>query len=105
MTSNRSLQNFADLPTPTPEFTIAKHLIWRNKMRRTFSAALILLFALAGCKAKEAYHKAKISQDLDQRGTRDLMKDVSKDRYTPRSDGKLTDGQMQLYLKAGGQEK
>ncbi len=74
-------------------------------MRRTFSAVLILSFALAGCKAKEAYDKAKISQDLDKRGTMDLMKDVSKDKYTPPSDGKLTDGQMQMYLKVRGHEK
>ena len=74
-------------------------------MRRTLSAVLMLSIALAGCRAKEAYDKAKISQDLDKHGTMDLMKDVSKDRYTPPSDGKLTDAQMQMYLKVRGHEK
>ncbi|HXA17542.1 MAG TPA: hypothetical protein VN380_11150 [Thermoanaerobaculia bacterium] len=74
-------------------------------MRRTFSAVLMLSIALAGCRAKEAYDKAKISQDLDKHGTMDLMKDVSKDKYTPPSDGKLTDAQMQMYLKVRGHEK
>ena len=74
-------------------------------MRRTLSAVLMLSMALAGCKAKEAFDKAKISQDLDKHGTMDLMKDVSKDKYNPPSDGKLTDGQMQMYLKVRGHEK
>jgi hypothetical protein len=74
-------------------------------MRRTLSAVLMLSMALAGCKAKEAYDKAKISQDLDKHGTMDLMKDVSKDKYEPPADGKLTDGQMQMYLKVRGHEK
>jgi hypothetical protein len=70
-------------------------------MRRTFSAVLILSLALAGCRAKEA----TISQDLEKHGTIDLMKDVSKDKYTPPSDGKLTDAQMEMYLKVRGHEK
>ncbi len=74
-------------------------------MRRTFSAVLMLSIALAGCRAKEAYDKAKISQDLDKHGTLDLMKDVSKDKYTPPSDGKLTEGQIQMYLKVREHEK
>jgi hypothetical protein len=61
--------------------------------------------ALAGCKAKEAFDKAKISQDLEKHGTLDLMKDVSKDKYQPPADGKLTDAQMQMYLKVRGHEK
>jgi len=74
-------------------------------MRRTLSAVLMLSMALAGCKAKEAFDKAKISQDLSKHGTMDLMKDVSKDKYEPPADGKLTDAQMQMYLKVRGHEK
>jgi hypothetical protein len=74
-------------------------------MRRTFSAVLMLSIALAGCRAKEAYDKAKISQDLEKHGTMDLMKDVSKDHYNPPSDGKLTDSQVQMYLKVREHEK
>ena len=74
-------------------------------MRRTLSAVLLLSIVLAGCKAKEAYDKAKISQDLDNHGTMDLMEDVSKDKYTAPSDGKLTEGQVQMYLKVREHEK
>jgi hypothetical protein len=65
----------------------------------------MLSMALAGCKAKEAYDKAKISHDLDKHGTMDLMKDVSKDKYEAPADGKLTDAQMQMYLKVREHEK
>ena len=74
-------------------------------MRRTFSALLTLSLVFAGCKAKEAFDKAKISQDLSKRGTLDLMKDVANDKYDPPKDGKLTDGQVQMYLKVRGHEK
>src|SRR3954452_1916096 len=70
-------------------------------MRRTFSAVLILSCVLAGCRAKEA----KIAQELEKHGTMDLMKDVSNDKYTPPSDGKITEAQMQMYLKVRGHEK
>jgi len=74
-------------------------------MRRTLSAVLMLSIALAGCRAKEAFDKAKISQDLEKHGTMDLVKDVSNDKYNPPSDGKLTDSQMQMYLKVREKEK
>jgi len=75
-------------------------------MRRTLSAVLMLsIVALTGCRAKEAIDKARISQDLDKHGTMDLMKDVSNDHYKPPSDGKLTDAQMQMYLKVREHEK
>ena len=74
-------------------------------MRRTLSAVLVLSIVIAGCRAKEAFDKAKISQDLDKHGTMDLMKDVSKDKYNPPSDGRLTDAQMQMYLKVREHEK
>ena len=74
-------------------------------MRRTLSAVLMLSIALAGCRAKEAFDKAKISQDLEKHGTMDLVKDVSNDRYNPPADGKLTDSQMQMYLKVREKEK
>lgn len=74
-------------------------------MKRTLSALFALSLVLAGCKAKEAFDKAKISQDLSKRGTLDLMKDVANDNYTPPADGKLTDAQVQMYLKVRGHEK
>lgn len=74
-------------------------------MRRSFLAGLCLLIALTGCKAKELAEKASITRDLEKRGTIDLAKDISKDKYTPPADGKLTDAQIQMYLKVRDHEK
>jgi hypothetical protein len=74
-------------------------------MRRTAAALLCLSVALAGCKAKELAEKAAISKDLEKRGTTDLMKEVARDSYTPPEDGRLTDSQVQMYLKVREQEK
>jgi hypothetical protein len=71
-------------------------------MNRTLSALLVLSLALglAGCGSKEA----KISQDLSKKGTLDLMKEVSDDNYEAPADGKLTDAQIQMYLKVREKE-
>src|SRR5512138_793688 len=80
--------------------------IWRkHPMRRTLLAALCLSILLAGCKAKEAFDKVSIAKELDKKGTTDLMKDVANDKYTPPADGKLTDAQVQMYLKVREHEK
>lgn len=74
-------------------------------MRRSFSALLLVCVALSGCKAKEAFDKATIANDLDKRGTVDLMKEAANDKYNPPADGKLTDAQVQMYLKVREHEK
>jgi hypothetical protein len=74
-------------------------------MRRTLTAVLCLTFVFAGCKAKELASKAAISADLDKRGTTDLMKEVANDEYTAPADGRLTDAQVQMYLKVREHEK
>src|SRR5438128_12363971 len=74
-------------------------------MRRMIPAVLILSFVLVGCKIKELADKAKIAKDLENRGTIGLMKDVSKDKYDPPKDGKLTEAQIQMYLKVRQHEK
>jgi nitrous oxide reductase accessory protein NosL len=74
-------------------------------MRRTLTAVLCLTFVFAGCKAKELASKAAISADLEKRGTTDLMKEVAKDEYTAPEDGRLTDAQVQMYLKVREHEK
>jgi hypothetical protein len=74
-------------------------------MRRTLLAGLCLTVALSGCKAKEAIDKASISNDLDKHSTTDLMKRVAEDKYTAPADGKLTEGQIQMYLKVREHEK
>ncbi len=74
-------------------------------MRRMIPAVLSLSLLFAGCKAKEALDKANIANDLNKRGTVDLMKEVADDKYEPPADGRLTDAQVQMYLKVRGHEK
>ncbi len=74
-------------------------------MRRTLIAVLALSLVFAGCRLKEAVDKASISKDLDKKGTMDLMKEVADDKYDPPADGKLTDKQVQMYLKVREKEK
>lgn len=74
-------------------------------MRRTSVVVLCLSLALAGCKAKELADKASISKDLDKRGTVDLLKEVGNDNYTAPEDGRLTEAQIQMYLKVREHEK
>lgn len=76
-------------------------------MRRAILTALTLLlvFSLAGCKAKEMIDKTSIAKDLKERGTTDLMKQVAEDSYDPPADGRLTDAQVQMYLKVREHEK
>lgn len=75
-------------------------------MRRTLLAGLCLTIALTGCKAKELADKVAISRELSKSGsTTDLMKKVADDKYTAPADGKLTDAQVQMYLKVREHEK
>lgn len=74
-------------------------------MRRIVPFVLAISVVLCGCKAKELAEKADIAKDLHKRGTIDLMKEVEKDKYTPPQDGKLTDAQVQMYLKVRDHEK
>jgi hypothetical protein len=75
-------------------------------MRRTLPVVVLSLsIALIGCRAKELAEKADISKDLHKRGTVDLMKQVADDKYTPPADGKLTDSQVQIYLKVRERER
>ena len=74
-------------------------------MSRSLAVLLCLSLALAGCKAKELADKAAISGDLKERGTTDLMKEASEDQYNPPADGRLTDAQVQMYLKVREHEK
>ncbi|MEO8218510.1 MAG: hypothetical protein ABI718_15655 [Acidobacteriota bacterium] len=76
-------------------------------MRRTvtIAAALVLSLTLTGCKAKEIYDSARASADLQKRGTTDVLKQASKDQYKPPADGRLTDTQVQMYLKVREHEK
>jgi len=74
-------------------------------MRRILPAVLCLTVALAGCKAKEAIEKSSVEQDLKNRGTTDLMKEIANDKYDAPKDGHLTEAQVQMYLKVREHEK
>lgn len=74
-------------------------------MRRSLLLMLCLCVALAGCKAKELAEKASISEDLKERGTTELMEQVANDEYNPPADGRLSDNQVQMYLKVREHEK
>jgi hypothetical protein len=75
-------------------------------MRRTLPILLTAAVVLAGCRAKEAFDKADIAHELNRSGsTRDLVKEVANDHYTPPKDGRLTDGQVQMYLKVRDHER
>jgi len=74
-------------------------------MRRILPAVLCLTVALVGCKAKEAIEKASVEQDLKNRGTKDLMKEIANDKYDAPKDGHLTEAQVQMYLKVREHEK
>ena len=69
-------------------------------MRRTLFAVVTLPLLLAGCMKETS-----IQKDLDKRGTLDLMKEVADDKYTPPKDGRLTDAQVQMYLKVRNHER
>jgi tetratricopeptide (TPR) repeat protein len=74
-------------------------------MARRLILLLCVILALGGCKAKELVDKASIAKDLKSRGTMDLMKEVANDSYDPPADGRLTDAQIQMYLKVREKEK
>jgi hypothetical protein len=76
-------------------------------MRRTLVLilGLLLLAGLAGCKAKEAAEQAAISDDLEDKGTRELLEETAEDSYDPPADGRLSDSQIQMYLKVREKEK
>jgi hypothetical protein len=74
-------------------------------MRRMVPAILAVSVVLGGCRAKELVEKANIAKDLDKRGTVSLMNEVANDKYDPPKDGKLTEAQVQMYLKVREHEK
>jgi hypothetical protein len=75
-------------------------------MRR---APLFILFALPlllpSCRARKLLQEASIRKDLNKTSTRQLLRDVAEDKYTPAADGRLTEAQIQMYLKVRDHEK
>lgn len=72
-------------------------------MRRTLILIPCFVLALFACKGK--VEKASIAKDFKERGTTDLMKEVANDSYDPPQDGRLSDVQVQMYLKVREHEK
>lgn len=68
-------------------------------------ACAALLLASLGCKMKEKMDKAAIAADLNNKGTMDLIKETSKDQYTAPADKRLTEAQIQMYLKVREHER
>lgn len=72
-------------------------------MRSTLILIPCFVLALFACKGK--LEEASIAKDLEERGTTDLMKEVANDSYDPPRDGRLTEVQVQMYLKVREHEK
>lgn len=73
-------------------------------MRRTFAVVFCLSLALVGCKAKEAAEKADVAKSIEEKGITDLMEEISRDSYDAPADGRLTEAQVQMYLKVRERE-
>ncbi|HEY5611843.1 MAG TPA: hypothetical protein VIL97_11605 [Thermoanaerobaculia bacterium] len=73
------------------------------KKLMTLSLSFVLALSLAACGKEKS--RAAIKEDLEERGTMDLMKEVADDRYDPPTDGKLTEKQIEMYLKVREHEK
>jgi hypothetical protein len=72
----------------------------------TLLLCLTLVAALAGCgKAEKVLEQAAISKDLKQKGTLDLMKEAAEDDYQPPANGRLSEEQIQMYMKVREHEK
>lgn len=62
-------------------------------------AAVLILPLLLGCGKKPAEDDASIRKSLEEKGTVDLMDQVSKaPDYQPPADGRLTERQVEMYL-------
>jgi uncharacterized lipoprotein NlpE involved in copper resistance len=68
-------------------------------------AAIAALLLSVGCNAKKELDEAAISDSLKKKGTSELLKEAGKDEYNPPSDGRLTDKQIEMYLKVREHEK
>ena len=76
-------------------------------MRRTkvLVGTAVIAMALAGCGAKEKLSEAAIADDLSDRGTQELLEEAANDTYDAPADGRLTDAQVQMYMKVREHEK
>lgn len=66
--------------------------------------AVIALTSLSACKLKKEMDQASLSASMATKGTTELLKQTAEDDYTAPADGKLTEGQIQMYLKVRERE-
>jgi hypothetical protein len=64
------------------------------------SVCLLAALACGGEKSKE-----EISETLEDKGATEVLKQAADDSYDPPADGKLTEAQVQMYLKVREREK
>lgn len=73
------------------------------KIGRT--ALVVCLLATLACGRDEKKSPEEISDTLQDKGTTDVLKAAADDKYDPPADGRLTDAQVQMYLKVREREK
>jgi hypothetical protein len=64
----------------------------------------VCLLATVACGRGEK-SKEDVSESLKDRGTTEVLKKAADDKYTAPADGRLTDAQVQMYLKVREREK
>src|SRR5688500_14779005 len=74
--------------------------IMRRVLRLLLSVVFVLAFTACGGKKE-----ADISKDLKSKGTLELMQEAADDRYESPADERLTEKQVQMYLKVREHEK
>lgn len=76
-------------------------------MRRTITASGIMLLSLtlAACGAKEKLSEAAIADNLSDVGTTELLEQTEDDTYEAPEDGRLSEKQIEMYLKVRDHEK
>jgi hypothetical protein len=70
-------------------------------MRRTVVYLIAAAITLVGC-GKESSEKT--AERLKDKGAMDVVRQAADDKYDPPADGKLTDAQVQMYLKVRERE-
>jgi len=78
-----------------------------NRYRSVLAITLLgLALAATGCKSKPADDEASIKETLQEKGTIDVMDQVSKaPEYKAPADGKLTDAQVKMYIEVRQREQ
>lgn len=78
-------------------------------MKRYGSLFIVLLLTAGvaiGCKSKPADDEASIKETLEEKGTIDVMDEISKaPEYKGPADGKLTDQQVKMYIEVRQREQ